>query len=132
MQYSGQKEAAAGAQRAEKLREAQSEMEGNRQRRQIVRQAVLARSEALTNATGQGASEGSGLAGGYGQIQGQSGGALAGSAQNQQLGQQMFAANRQIAAGQTTASTGGGVSSLGGALVKNQEAIGRLGAYAIG
>lgn len=132
MQFKGQSDAAEGERRAERIRQAQMNVEAQRQRRQIVRQAVIARAEAQSNATAQGAAQGSGLAGGLGQIQGQSGTAAADVNQNQQLGTQMFGANRAIARGQTTASFGSGISSLGGALVKNQDAIGRLGAYSIG
>lgn len=132
LQYAGQVEAQKGADRAEKLREAQANIEETRARRNIVRQSIAARSEALTNATSQGAAQGSGLAGGFGQIQGETGGAATANAQNGQIGGQMFAANRQISRGQTLAATGSGVSSLGGALVKNQNEIGRLGAYVVG
>lgn len=128
-QVVGSMDAAKGAERAEELRRTQMDLEATRSRRQIIRQASLARSTALSNATSQGAAQGSGLQGGIGQIQNEAGGAATASNQNQFLGQQMFGANAQISRGQTTSSIGQGVSSLGGALVKNQQEIGRLGAY---
>lgn len=128
-QMQGASEAAKGAERAEALRKAQMDLEATRSRRQIIRQAALARSTALSNTTSQGAAQGSGLQGGLGQIQNEAGGAAVASNQNQILGTEMFSANRQISRGQTTSSIGQGVSSLGGALVKNQQEIGRLGAY---
>ena len=132
IQYEGQRKAEEGAKRAEQLREAQMNLEETRARRNIVRQALVARSEALTNATSQGAAQGSGLAGGFGQVQGETGGAAVANAQNAQIGRDTFAVNRSIARGQSQANLGSGISSLGGALVKNQNEIGRLGAYIVG
>lgn len=131
MQYAGSQKAQEGQERAEKLREAQMTIESTRQKRQIIRQALVARSDALTAATSQGAAQGSGLQGGLAQIGGQANTNLTGVNQSQQLGQEMFAANRTISRGQTMQSTGSGLSSLGGALVKNQETIGRVGAYSL-
>lgn len=130
MSFAGQNKADKASKRAEKLRENQMNIESQRSRRQIIRQALVARSDALSNATAQGAAQGSGLAGGIAQIGGDAGRNITDVNQNQALGTSMFAANRQIAAGQTMASTGNGISSLGGTLIKNQDAIGRLGTYA--
>lgn len=128
-QVSGANKAAKGAERAEELRKAQMDIEATRSRRQIMRQALVARSDALSNATSQGAALGSGLAGGLAQVNNEAGVATTASNQNQALGTQMFGINRSIARAQTQQSTGQGISSLGGALVKNQQEIGRLGAY---
>jgi hypothetical protein len=125
----GAMQASRAQDRMEKLRKTQMELEGNRQRRQIIRQAVVARSEALSNATAQGASAGSGLQGGYAQIGGESGSAVAAVEQNRQLGRQMFDANAALSKAQTIQTIGSGVSSLAGALVKNQNEIGRVGTY---
>ena len=132
VQYAGQRRAQAGAERAERLRKAQADLETQRQRRNIVRQTVQARAAALSNAATQGAIDGSGLQGGYGQIQGQGGNAMVAVQQNQDIGAGMFAANRQISGGQSQASLGSGLSSLGGGLVSNSETIGRIGNYAFG
>lgn len=125
----GQFMSASAAKKAEKLREAQMNVEATRQRRQIVRQAIVARSEALSSATAQGAAEGSGLAGGLAQIQSQSADNITGVNFAQQLGQQMFAANRRAATAQTVGSFGSGLQSLGGALVRRQDELGRLSTY---
>lgn len=132
VQYAGQRKAQKGAQRAEQLREAQMNLENARQQRQIARQVAVARAQAISAAASQGAQESSGLAGGLGQIQGQGGSASLASNQNTALGGQMFGANRMISAGQSQASLGSGLSSLGGAFVNNSETIGRIGNYAFG
>ncbi len=132
VQYAGQKKAQAGAARAERIREAQSTIENTRQQRSIVRQALQARAAATSNAATQGAALGSGLQGGLAQIQGTAGSASVASNQNQGLALNMFDANRTISAGQSQASLGSGLSSLGGGLVQNSETIGRVGNYAFG
>lgn len=132
VQYAGQRRAQAGAERAERLRQAQTELESQRQRRNIARQATVARATALSNSSAQGAEGGTGLQGGYGQIQGQAGNAMVAVNQNQDMTRNMFAFNRQISRGQTQTSMGSGLSSLGGALVNNSETIGRVGSYTFG
>lgn len=129
LQVVGAMKASSAQDRMEKLRKAQMELEANRQRRQIIRQAVVARSEALSNATAQGAQAGSGLQGGFAQIGGESGTAVTAVEQNRQLGRPMFDANRALSRAQTIQTVGSGVSSLAGALVKNQNEIGRVGTY---
>jgi hypothetical protein len=85
-----------------------------------MRQALIAR---------QGAAQGSGLQGGLAQVQNEAGTSTLAVNQNQDTGTQMFGVNRRISQAQTQQSVGSGISSLGGALVKNQQEIGRLGAY---
>ncbi len=58
--------------------------------RQSIRAAQVAHATALSNATSQGASYGSGLQGGYGQILGQAGEIQAGLAGDYTAGQKMF------------------------------------------
>ncbi len=132
MQYKGARDAAEASEKAEALRQTQMGLESARNRRQIIRQAVVARGDALTAATAQGASGGSGLQGGLAQIGAEANTAGVATNQNQALGNQMFTANRQLSRAQTLQSMGSGVSSLAGSLVKNQGAIGRVGAYAVG
>ena len=131
-QFIGMARAAKGEKRAEKLREAQMNLESQREKRSIVRQANIARAAALTSAESQGAQAGSGLAGGLGQITAQAGSAATAVNQNQQLGTGMFAANRMISSGNTMASIGSGLSSLGGSLFQNNDKLGRLGSYGFG
>lgn len=128
LQYKAAQEAAAAGRQAENVRKAQMELETVRQRRQVIRQAVRARSEALAVATQQGAAQGSGLQGGFGQISGQTGENITGLNNSAGLGNAMFAANRRASNAQTLGSIGQGVGSLSGALVSNQNEIGRLGA----
>lgn len=115
--------------RAEELRERQMNLEAARERRGIVRKAIMARSEAVSNATVQGAQYGSGLQGGLGQIASEQGQGLLAVNQNQEIGRGIFAANRDMAKAETISSFGSGMQSLGGKLVNNMELFGRLGTY---
>lgn len=117
---------ARGLERAEKLRLRQSNLEASRARRNTVRQAIVARAQALSNATAQGAAESTGLAGGQAQIQGQAASNIQGINQGQSIGYDMFQANRQISSGQTLQSIGSGISGFGNWLTQNQQTMGRL------
>ena len=129
MQVSGQNKANKAAKRAESIREAQMNLESARQRRDVIRKMNLARAEAVSSAETQGTSSSSGLSGGLASIGAQGGSATLAINQNQQLGAEMFAANRQAASGNSMASFGNGLSSLGGALVNNASTIGKIGTY---
>lgn len=109
----GNAKAAEASKKAEKLREKQMNLESRRQKMQTYRNVLKARSEALTNATAQGAGSGSGIAGGLGQVTGEGAANILGISQGQQIGKGIFAANRQVTDGQTLASFGGGLSSFG-------------------
>lgn len=122
----GAMQQAKGAKQAEALRMRQANLEAARTRRQTVRQAIIARSQALSAATAQGAEGGSGLQGGYGQIQGQAASNIQGVNQGQSIGYQMFQANSMISSGQTLASIGGAVQGFGNFLAQNQQPIGRV------
>jgi len=102
------------------------EVGARRQQMEVLRNQQRARSLALNNATSQGAQFGSGLQGGYGQIEGQSGVNLLGISQNLQAGEQMFGLNAQIntqkmniAGASSTAAMGAGFSSLGSGILGN-------------
>jgi len=129
MQVVGTIQANKEAERQAMLQKAQMNMEATRQKRQIIRQATLARSSALVNAEAQGASSSSGLAGGLSQIGAEQGSNLAGVNASQDIGNAMFDSNARAAQAATLSSIGSGVSSLGGALVKNQNELARLGVY---
>lgn len=126
------KKSEAAQKRAEALREAQMNLESRREKRSVARQAMIARASAVSNAEAQGGMGGSGLEGGLAQITAQAGTVRAASDQNLQLGNGMFAANRDIASANSMAAFGSGISSLGGALVSNSETIGRIGGYMFG
>src|SRR5437660_2342874 len=125
-----QKSAAASAgiaqaeQQQEVIRQRMMEVGARRQQMEVLRNQQRARSLALNNATTQGAQQGSGLQGGYGQIAGQSGVNALGISQNLEAGEQMFGLSAQIsgqkvalaqAGGQ--AATAQGVSGIGSTLL---------------
>lgn len=128
-QVSAANAASKASQRAEALREKQMNLESNRQRRQIVRNMIRARSQALATTTAQGATGSSAQGGAYGQIGQQTGENLVGVNQGQEIGAGIFQANRDIAGAEALAAFGGGVSSFGGALFSNAEGIGRIGSF---
>lgn len=127
--FVGQQQATEAAKKAEAMRANQMGLESARQRREIARRATVARATALSNATNQGAGQGSGLQGGFGQIAGQAGNATLAVNQNQELGQAIFGFNRQQYNGNSLASFGQGLQGLGGSLTQNQELFGRVGSY---
>lgn len=141
VQYEGMQKAAQAQRRAiqaeqqaEAIRQQQMNLEAQRQKRQIIRQGILARSQAEAQATGQGAQFGTLLPGAQAAITGQTGYNQLGVSEAQSLGnsmfdvnQQIFQARRQEADAQTMAGIGQGLSSLGGALTKNLGPIGRIG-----
>lgn len=123
----------AGAQeKAEKLREQQMNLEAERKQRQIRREQIVARSQALSNATSQGAGEGTGLQGAYGQISQVSNSQAQATEQNRQIGSGIFQANAEAARAGGAAATAGGISSLGSAIIQNYGTFGRVGAYVSG
>lgn len=135
-QASAQKRAIAAQQEAERQRQLAMNLDAQRKKREQIRQAQVYRAQALATTTAQGASQGSGLEGAYGQISGQSGTNLQGINQNQEIGNNIFAANRaygqaqaDMADAQGSAATFQGISSLGGGLVSNAGTIGKIGRY---
>lgn len=127
---------AAASTRAENAREQQMRLESHRQRRQAVREGLLARSMSLTSGVAQGAQYGSGVSAGLAQ-------ATSGAAQNVQqissnetLGGRVFQANRDYykatAEGQAQMAMWQGISSIGGALTNSAGALARLGGQAPG
>lgn len=124
-------EQTSASKRAENAREQQMQLDAQRRRRQAVREGLLARSMSLSAGVNQGAGYGSGVAGGMA-------GAMGQSLENQQginsgeiLGSRVFQANRDYfdatQKGQAGMAMGQGISAVGGAIVSNAGAIGRLG-----
>lgn len=72
------------------------ELDARRQQLEVIRNQQRGRALALTNATAQGASKGSGLQGGYGQVSGQSGVNALGIQQNLEIGRNIFGLNTGI------------------------------------
>lgn len=135
-QASAQKKALAAQAEAERQRQIAMNLDAQRKKREIARQAQAARAQALAVTNAQGASQGSGLEGAYGAISGQTGVNALGVSQNQEIGNNIFAANRAVGAAQMDAADAqgmgamfSGISSLGGALVKNSGTIGKIGEY---
>lgn len=127
--YMGQAQAQRGAEKAERTREQAMNLDATRQRRRIIREQLQARSMALTNATAQGAQGGSGLQGGYGQIAGQTNTNIQGVNQQQELGAQIFSANREQVRGNSMANLGAGLKALGSDLYSSAGSIDRVGSY---
>jgi hypothetical protein len=117
--------------RAERLRERQMNLESMRQRRQAVRNAIKARSVALSSATSQGATGtgSSGIAGGLGQIASQGADNVRSVNNAQEIGKGIFDANADYATAGGQMAMGQGLSSLGGALVNNAGQIGQIGTF---
>jgi len=128
-----QKEQIRAQQRAEQTRKQGLEIESNRKRREFIRNSIIARSQALSNATARGAAESSALPGAFGQITGQTAFNVAGANIQEGLGEELFAANQQGLGGKmqeaqagALGATGQGISSLGGALGRNIGPVNRL------
>jgi hypothetical protein len=124
---------AALQQQANQVKWTQARLGARRQQMEVLRNEQRARSLALSNATNQGAQFGSGLQGGYGQIQGESGNNLLGINQNLALGAQMNTINQSIsgqemniakyqgqaAMWQGIGGAGAGATSLGSSIVSS-------------
>lgn len=118
---------------AEEVRRRSMQLEATRKRRDIVRQSLLARAQATAQATAQGAQHGSTLPGAQSAIAGQAAYNVQGVNQAETLGGYIFDANRDalsanmdMADAQSLAAIGGGLSSLGGSIMKQLGPIGRL------
>lgn len=110
------------------------ELSAHRQQLEILRNNQRARSQAMNNATNQGAQFGSGIQGGLAQIEDQGLFNLAGVNQNLQIGEAQFDINKQItgqkqqlAQVQGQMATDQGIASLGGAITKAGPMVGAIG-----
>ena len=83
--------------KAEEERERQTNLDASRRRRDIIRRGIIARAQSQAIATAQGASFGSGPAGAQASITSQTGANVLAVNQNQEIGGNIFAANRQAA-----------------------------------
>lgn len=104
--------------KAEKLRERGMKLEAFRKRREIIREGLMAKATALSNATAQGAGEGSGILGGLAQIEGNTRRGVTAVNQDETLSSGIFKQNAKIAWGGMIQDFGQGVSSFGSALPK--------------
>lgn len=116
--YKGQQDQIKAQQKAEKLRERQMNLQAMRERREVIRQSILARSTALAQTTAQGASAvgSSALGGAYGQISGDKNRQIVAINQNQQIGQGIFKANNQYFKASQVVGMGQAVAGAGQAV----------------
>jgi len=143
----GAKLAAEGAQeqaraqlKAEKVRKAQMLIDFRRARRDVIRQGIIARSQALTAATAQGVGlDDSSAVTGLSGVTTQTKRTILAQTQNKALGNRLFAANfdyykagEKVAAGQGQIAAGQGVASLGSALGSSIGPLSKLGTLAFG
>lgn len=126
--------------RAEKVRKRQMLIDFKRARRDVIRQGIVARSQALAAATAQGvSSEDSSAVTGLSGVTTQTGRAVLSQKQNKILGSQIFAANfdyykagEKIAMGQGQMSAGAGLASFGSAIGSSIGPLSKLGTLAFG
>lgn len=135
-QAAAQAQALAFQQQAERTRKRAMDLDAARRRREMIRNAITARSTSESVATAQGAGFGSGLPGAYGGISGRTGVNTQGVNQNQELAGDIFASNagasgayRSAAAAGSEASMWGGLTSLGGMILNNTMTIAKVGSY---
>lgn len=119
--------------RAEQIREQAMTVDADRRRREIIRQGMILRAQALATGVAQGAQHSSSLQGAFGQIAGQTSFGIEGVDLQEGFGHELFAANRQLLAArqsqanaQSIQQIGGSISSLGGAVIGSMGAIDRL------
>lgn len=123
----GQINQTSAAKKAEAARQKQMNLEESRRRRDIIRNTIATQAAARNTAANQGALYGSAYPGGQGQIAGRGGDQLVASRQNQDLGNDVFAANKDYYNASVLTDFGAGLSSLGGMLVSNAGTIKRVG-----
>lgn len=111
----------------------QMELEGRRSQMEVFRNAQRLRAQATAAATNQGATFGSGIAGGLAQVTDQASTNLVGIGQNLEIGRNIFDINADVSRQKQALSsvssdmaTDAALGSLGGALVKYGPTIGGL------
>ncbi len=127
MSVKSQMDQAKAQNKAEAARKKAADLDALRRKRAAIRDMQQQRAVALSNATAQGASEGSGLQGAMAGVTGQGVTNIVGIEQQQQLGSQIFSANRQATKAASFGATGEGLQSLGGQLIGNAGTISSIG-----
>jgi hypothetical protein len=132
-QTEAQKQMIVLEQRVEAQRRQAMELDARSKQMRLLRNAQKARSLALTTATAQGAGQGSGLQGGYGQISGDVNSSLLNVNQNLDIGRNIFGLNAQISQQKISmaeaglqAQEGAAYSSLGSSILNSSGTIGKL------
>lgn len=125
--------AIAAQQKALAIQQQANQYDADRRRRQFIRENIIARATALSNATNQGAGGSSALNAAYGQIQGRTGWGISGVNASQNTSQQLYGANQELFQARMAASEaamygqiGQGLGSLGNAFLSNSSTIGNL------
>lgn len=131
LSYKGSQQSTQAQKRLAGLQQQQMDLSASRDRRSVARQAIIARETALSNATSQGAGFGasSGLAGGMAGVTGEAARGTLAINQNQSIGTESFAQQKNSFNGQNLASMGNGISNFGGVLLNNQQMFSRVGSY---
>lgn len=126
-QASAEQDMSAASRAAEDARQQQATLEHARKQREIIRQGITARANAVSSTTNQGAQYSSALEGTLAQYTGQEAAASNTVGRAFDIGNDIFAANKDYATAQGQAATGKGLSSLGGMLLQNNVQIGKIG-----
>lgn len=124
--YSGQ-QAASQSREAEALRQRQLNIDSARRQRELARKLQLSRAVALSNSVSGGSQYGSGLQGGYGEIQQRSSEDSNYNTQSTDIGNRLFDVNARMATYQANAQAGSSVAGLGTSLMQNAGTISRIG-----
>ena len=111
--YYGQQVSAEAQKEQEQLRKRQLNLEAARQRRQVAREAAQQRAIALTQGVAQGGQGSSGVAGSLADIGNTANQNILGINQGQQIGRQMFNAQRGEARGDSISAVGSAIGTLG-------------------
>jgi hypothetical protein len=111
---------------AEKARKQQMNLDAVRRRRQAIREAQIARATAVSNASAQGASEGSAVQGGVAALSGNAAESIVNTNQNVLLGNAIYDANGRRAGAESISAIGGGLQQAGSMIMQNASKIRKL------
>lgn len=103
------------------------ELDARRQTMDAIRNEQRARALGLTNATSQGAAQGSGLQGGYGQISGQANQNILGIGQNLDIGRAIFGFNSGISQQKLAYAAGGDIINQGQGVIAQSQGWNAVG-----
>ena len=126
MQVFGQMEQAKAAEKAEKFRHNQMNLEAVRAKREQIRRAQVGRAQATANAVTQGAQFTSALEGGKAQVTQEANRNMVAIEQDRRIGGLIFKANKEYYKAGQMVALGGGVSALGGAVSGMSGTLQRL------
>lgn len=124
--YNGQR-AAAASKEAENLRQKQLNLDSAMKRREMIRKIQLSESTAVARATSSGTQDSSSFGGSIGSIQSRGGEDLNYNKESTDIGNNLFAANRDVTTFQSLSQAGSGVSSLGTSLLQSTGTLTRIG-----